>query len=225
MTNTMNSNSRIARHSDTPPICFIAQNKHDLEQVYRLRYTCYRRKGSIDANPEEQFSDRFDATPNSFSFLVSSSTAALATVRISVVRPDCGWTDSPVQQVYGDHPAFQSISRESFVEASRLCFDRQARRDSFVNLVGNMAALASVYNVGWLVACPRVEHAPAYQRMFGFKALAAPRRYFGVTFETQLLGIRREDLEAYVQANKTMTSAWSEAVMRFSRSPAMQAAS
>jgi hypothetical protein len=76
--------------------------------------------------------------------------------------------------------SFQAMAQESFVEASRLCFGRQARRDAFVGLVGHMAALADLYRVEWLVACPRVEHAEAYQRMFGFRPLAAPRQYFGV---------------------------------------------
>lgn len=193
--------------------CTIAQSPEDRTQVYNLRYHCYRRKGSIDVRPDEQFSDQFDAIPNSFSFLVRSPEAdPVATVRISVVKPDQGWTDSPVRHVYGDHPAFESIARESFVEASRLCFGQQARRDAFVRLVGHMAALADHFNTEWLVACPRVEHSEIYQRMFGFKPLAAPRQYFGVKFETQLLGIRLADLKAYVSSMRPMVEAWSDAL-------------
>jgi hypothetical protein len=162
---------------------------------------------------DQQFSDSFDEKPNSFSFLVrNAEQQPLSTVRITVVKPDRGWTDSPVAHVYGDHPAFQAIARDSFVEASRLCFGRQARRDAFVGLVGHMAALAEFYEVEWLVACPRVEHSQIYQRMFGFTPLAAPRQYFGVSFETQLLGIRVSELRNYVRDEKTMTSAWSMAL-------------
>jgi hypothetical protein len=190
----------------------IAATQQQRSQVYRLRYACYRRKHSIDECADAQFSDSFDDKPNSFSFLVSCQDQALATVRITVVRPDLGWTDSPVQHVYGDHPAFQEIACTSFVESSRLCFARQARRDSFVRLVGHMAALAEFYNVEWLVACPRVEHAHVYQRMFGFQELAAPRRYFGVSFETQLLGIRTAELRDYVSGHKPLVDAWSAAL-------------
>lgn len=194
--------------------CLIARTPETLEQVYRLRYTCYRRKSSIDLRPDEQFSDSFDDVPNSFSFLARNSQAeAIATVRITVVRPDLGWTDSPALHVYGDHPGLQAMSRESFVEASRLCFARQARRDAFVRLLGNMAALAESYKVQWLVACPRVEHSGIYQRMFGFQPLAAPRRYFGVNFETQLLGISVGQLRNYVYEEKPMVNAWSDALV------------
>ncbi len=197
--------------------CAIADTQEAREMVYRLRYECYRRKGSIDPRPDEQFSDSFDAKPNSFSFLVRNAEEALATVRISVVRPAEGWDDSPVRHVFGDHPVFQGIARESFVEASRLCFGQSARRDAFVGLLGNMAALAELYSVEWLIACPRVEHAPIYQRMFGFKPLAAPRQYFGVKFETQLLGVRRSDLQEYVSEMRPMRNAWKAAFEQLAR--------
>lgn len=193
--------------------CILAADPADLDQVYRLRYRCYRRKGSIPARAEESFSDAFDQKPNSFSFLLRSSSnhEPMATVRINAAIQSRGWTDCPVQNVYGDHPVFQQIARESFVEANRLCFAEQARRDAFVGLVGHMAATADVFGAEWLVACPRVEHAHVYQKMFGFKPLAEPRRYFGVSFDTQLLGIRHSDLEVYVRNSRPLFAAWSSA--------------
>lgn len=204
--------------------CVLADNRDSREQVYRLRYTCYRRKESIAVRDDERFTDQFDETPNSFSFLVrSASQDPLATVRISAVVPARGWTDSPVQHVYGDHPALQAIAKDSFVEASRLCFGEQAKRDAFVRLLGHMAALADFYEVGWLVACPRVEHSGVYQRMFGFKPIAAARQYFGVSFETQLLAIRREDLHAYVRHAKPMETACSKARAHLATLPGLLA--
>jgi len=189
--------------------CRIADSLETREQVYRLRHDCYLRKGSIEARADRQFSDAYDEAPNNFSFLVRNSVPEpLATVRISVVRPDLGWTESPVRKVFGDHPAFQAVARQSFVEASRLCFARQARRDVLMRLLGNMAALAELYEVEWLIACPRVEHAPIYQRMFGFRPMAEPRPYFGVKFETGLLGVRRTELEAWVSDARPMRNAW-----------------
>ncbi|HEY2012611.1 MAG TPA: GNAT family N-acyltransferase [Bryobacteraceae bacterium] len=196
-----------------PIECEIASAPGDREQVYRLRYGCYFRKGSITPRADRQFSDRFDDTPNHFSFLVrDTAREPLATVRISVVNPDRGWTESPAGHVFGDHPAYQVLARESFVEASRLCFGPQARRDVLMGLLGNMAALSDLFQSEWLAACPRQEHALIYQRLFGFRAMAEPRRYFGVDFETQLLGIRREELRENVRFIKPMKNAWAEAL-------------
>jgi hypothetical protein len=191
----------------------VAETPESRRQVYRLRHECYFRKGSIEARPDGLFHDRYDEMPNHFSFLVrEAGQAPVATVRISVVRPDLGWAESPATAVFGDHPALQAMARESYVEASRLCFGPQARRDTFVRLLGYMAALAEVSGAEWLVACPRMEHTRIYQNLFGFQPLASPRKYFGVNFETQLLGIRLADLRAYVKNDKPMMQAWSAAL-------------
>lgn len=195
--------------------CLLATTPDLRDQVYRLRYYCYFRKGSIPQRPDQQFSDEFDAAPNSFSFLVQNrALEPLATVRISVVRPDLGWNDSPAAHVFADHPAFQAIATHSFVEASRLCFLRQARRDAFVTLLGNMAALADYHEVRTLVACPREEHAHIYQRMFGFRQVAPPRQYYGVNFRTALLSIELDELRSYVRAYPPMVKAWAQALER-----------
>src|SRR5438034_83506 len=118
-------------------VCGIADTTEMRDQVYRLRYSGYFRQGSIDARADERFSDRFDAELNHFSFLVRDAAgAAVATVRISVVRRDLDWTESPGGAVFADHPAFQRLAAEGFVEASRLVFAPQARRDALMQLLG-----------------------------------------------------------------------------------------
>ena len=192
--------------------CSIARTASEMDDVFRLRYLCYQRRGAIAERADERFQDPFDELPNQFSFLVGGGeTEPLATVRISVVRPDLGWTDSPAERVFGDHPAFQALARSTFVEASRLCFARTARRDAFYGLLGNMAALGDRYGVEWLTACPRVEHSEIYQRLYGFRPMAEPRKYFGASFETELLGIRLEEIRERALRVAWMGRAWEAA--------------
>ena len=198
--------------NDTALTCSLAETPQDRDQVYRLRYACYRRKESIDSRPDERFSDAYDLLPNHFSFLARPKSGdALATVRISVVRPDLDWTTAPAQKVFGDHPAFQRIAQSSYVEASRLCFGEQARRDTLMQVVSYLAALADFYEVDWLVACPREEHSHIYEKLFGFVRLAEPRQYFGVKFRTSLLAISREQLHEHTKGAKCMNSALTNA--------------
>jgi len=71
--------------------CSIADSQETPEMVYEPRYDCYFRSGSIEARPDRQFPDPFGSTPNHFSFLVRNmDREPLATVRISVLRPDLG---------------------------------------------------------------------------------------------------------------------------------------
>src|SRR4051794_29063516 len=126
--------------------CSISNESTDRDQVYRLRYAGYFRKGSINPREDERFTDRYDSLPNHFSFLARNAEGeAQATVRISVVRPDVGWTESPACSVFGDHAALALATSQGFVEASRLVFAPQARRDALMQLLGNMAAMSEFY--------------------------------------------------------------------------------
>lgn len=185
----------------------IAITPKDRETVYKIRYACYNRCGSIPPNDTQQFSDSFDALPNQFSFLMPDWPA---TVRISVSRPDIDWHDTPARRVFGDHPALKRLG--SYVEANRLCFLERAHRDSFCDLLGHMAAMADRFETGWLVACPRVEHVQIYQRMFAFEPIAPARKYFGVAFETQLLAITRQSFRAHAARFRPMREAWEKAM-------------
>jgi len=126
--------------------------------------------------------------------------------------PREGWSESPSGAVFGDHPGYGELARDSYVEASRLCFAPRARRDALMGLLGHMAALADWFETAWLVACPREEHAGAYERLFGFRAMAEPRRYFGVDFQTRLLAIRREELRERAESAGAMWPAWRAAL-------------
>lgn len=192
--------------------CLLARTALQMDEVYRIRYQCYHRGGSIAARADERFSDRYDALPNQFSFLLQpEGERHVATVRISVVRPDLGWSEAPSASVFGDHPALRRMAEESYVEASRLCFEQRAGRTLFYRLVANLAALADTFETGWIVACPRPEHSPIYQRMFGFRPLAPARQYYGVSFSTELLGLRRDELRRNASRFAPMREAWREA--------------
>ena len=201
-----------------PFTCRIANTLEDLDHVYRLRHECYLRNGSIEAQPEGRFHDKYDQLPNSFSFLLEQDgEMPVATVRISVVRPDLGWVTSPANAVFGDHAAFTNLQGHSWVEASRLCFSEQARRDVLMRLVANMAAMADFYEVDYFVGCPRVEHTELYMRWFGFEQLAPPRQYYGVSFQTALLGVTRPGLHLHTQHVKVMQQARRDAFEHISR--------
>lgn len=193
--------------------CLLATDDTELDHVFRLRYACYHRSGAIAERSDERFRDRYDDLPNHFSFLMRTENPEQeATVRISVVRPDRSWNDSPSRSVFGDHPAFAALAHGGFVEASRLCFGQRASRDCFHRLVAHLAAMADFHQAASVVACPREEHSGIYQRMFGFRPLAEPRPYFGVNFQTGLLAITLEELRERAQNFKSMRNSWQEAL-------------
>ena len=114
-------------------VCSIADTTEMRDQVYRLRYAGYLRKGSIDARADERFSDRFDATPNHFSFLVRDGAGG-------------GSAGSGLDGV----PGRRRIRRSSRLPrlAAEASWRRAAwysptgRRDALMQLLGYMAAMA-----------------------------------------------------------------------------------
>ncbi len=194
--------------------CTVATTPEEFDEVYRIRYECYRRRGSIPESADKRFRDSYDDLPNHFSFLLRKpGEPGLATVRISVVKPWANWNVAPVHKVFGDHTAIPAITRGGFVEASRLCFGELAQREILFRLMANMAAMADLHEVRYLVACPREEHAPMYQRWFGFQPLGAPRQYFGVSFATPLLAVERTELRRITADVRPMREAWGRASM------------
>lgn len=198
--------------SPTAARCSIARTAEDLDTVFRLRYLCYHSRGAIEERADGRFCDRYDELPNQFSILYRNEERdAVASVRLSVVRPDLGWTESPAGAAFGDHAAYRSMAAASMVEASRLCFARTARRDAFYSLLGHMTALAEHFEAEWLAACPRVEHSEIYQRLYGFQPTGAVRRYTGVRFQTELLGTRLADIRELAGRVPWMDRAWEAA--------------
>ncbi len=208
----------IAHTAHTSPLtCRLASTPRDLQQVFEIRHECYLRTGAIEPRDGARFSDAYDELPNHFSFLVDSAEEGpIATIRISVLSQRRGWTRVPAATVFGDHPAFQQMAAESLVEANRLCFRKQAHRDIFYRLGAHLAALADLHDTPWIVACPRVEHSATYRRVFGMRRLGEPRKYFGVNFETELLGLRRDELRDTANRAGKMKLAWAEASARTS---------
>ena len=130
--------------------CSIADTPEARDQVYRLRYAGYFRRGSIDAREDERFRPlRCDAQPLQLPG-PRPEEEAVATMRISVVRQDLGWTESPGGTVFATISAFQNLAAEGFVEASRLVFAPQARRCA-MQLLGYMAAMADFHEAEWLI--------------------------------------------------------------------------
>ena len=91
--------------------CSIARAAEDLDDVFRLRYLCYQRRGAVADRADRRFRDYFDDLPNQFGYLVrDEEEQALVPVRIAVIRPDMGWLESPAGRVFGDHPAFPPMA-------------------------------------------------------------------------------------------------------------------
>ena len=63
----------------------VLSERQDLEEIYRLRYKCYRAEGSIPEDESRIMSDAFDETANCLHVAVEMDDTLLASVRLHLV--------------------------------------------------------------------------------------------------------------------------------------------
>ncbi|MDO8884551.1 acyl-homoserine-lactone synthase, partial [Pseudotabrizicola sp.] len=63
----------------------VLTNRQDLEEIYRLRYRCYRAEGSIVENEQGIMTDAFDETANCVHVAVEMDGKILAAMRLHLL--------------------------------------------------------------------------------------------------------------------------------------------
>jgi hypothetical protein len=186
--------------------CQLAKTGAHYESVFRLRSHC------MAAGSADLFVDAFDQTINHFSFLHPSAEHPTATIRVSVVKPELGWIDSPAREWVGAEDFLEG----GFVAASHLCFEPSSRRDGFVSLIGNLAALARLFHTKWVLVCPPVEQVTAYQNVFGFQPRGVSRKMPGACRVGQLMAVSLSQLLGYIEYDPQIGQCWERVLQRLS---------
>tara|TARA_R100001086_G_scaffold166039_1_gene89921 strand:+ start:3386 stop:4120 length:735 start_codon:yes stop_codon:yes gene_type:complete len=159
----------------------------DLEQVYRLRYKCYRAERSIAENERGIMSDSFDEAANCVHVAVEMHGEIMAAVRLHLVSRLS--LTSPTLEVFPE--ILEEIKRgRTALDSTRFVIDPVARKQRvplhFLAL--RIPCLAIIfYDIDLGLAPVRAEHAAFYRRYFGYEPAMEPRSYPGLTKPIQLL--------------------------------------
>jgi hypothetical protein len=159
----------------------------DLEQVYRLRYDCYRAEGSIVANERRLMSDPFDETPNCVHVSVELDGAVFASVRLHVMSK-LTYT-SPTLEVFPELMDTINAGRTA-LDVTRFVITPEARKQRVPLhfLVLRIPFLATMfYDIDVALAPVRSEHTAFYRRYLGYKIASEPRSYPSLKKPIQLL--------------------------------------
>jgi N-acyl-L-homoserine lactone synthetase len=169
----------------------------DLEEVYRLRYKCYRAERSIPENESGIMSDAFDETANCVHVAVEMDGEILAAVRLHLVSRLS--LTSPTLEVFPE--ILEDIKRgQTALDSTRFVIDPAARKQRvplhFLAL--RIPCLAIIYyNIDLGLAPVRAEHAAFYRRYFGYEQAMEPRIYPGLAKPIHLLTAKvREQRDA-----------------------------
>ena len=165
----------------------VLSDSQDLEEVYRLRYKCYRAERTIAKNERCVMSDAFDQTENCVHVGVEIDGKIMASVRlhmVSMLTPT-----SPSLEVFPE--VLQEVKKgQTVLDTTRFVIDPFARKQRVpLNfLVLRIPFLATVfYDIDLALAAVRPEHAPFYRRYLGYELAIEPRSYPSLKKPIQLL--------------------------------------
>lgn len=165
----------------------VLTNPADLEDVYRLRYRCYRAEGSIPESRDERMTDPFDQTPNCVHVAIEMKGETVAAVRLHLLSELS--LQSPTLEVF---PEIMDILKQdqTVLDPTRFVIDPSARKSRvpahFLALrIPFMAAM--FYGIDVALAPVRTEHTAFYRRYLGYAPVLTPRSYPGLKKPIQLL--------------------------------------
>jgi hypothetical protein len=175
----------------------VLTDSQDLEELYRLRYRCYRAEGAIPANERGIMSDAFDETPNCVHVAVERDGAMLASVRLHLVSKLC--LTSPTLEVFPE--VLDTLAPgQTVLDPTRFVVDPSTRAQQvplhFLTL--RIPFLATMfYDIDLALAPVRAEHTAFYRRYLGYDLAMEPRIYPGLKKPVQLLTAKvREQRDA-----------------------------
>lgn len=150
----------------------------DREAIFRLRYDCYIREGSIDPNPERRFTDPYDDIANVTICGLFVDGALSASMRFHVATPE--HPEMPAQWAFPEYTQPLVDAGLVIVDPTRFVVAQEVARQH-----PGLAYLTA--RVGWvagqhhgadrILSCARSEHQAFYKRVFGYKVVCEARHY------------------------------------------------
>jgi predicted GNAT family N-acyltransferase len=165
----------------------VMTDSHDLENLYRLRYNCYRAEQSIVKNERGVMTDPCDDTANCLQVAVEMDGEILGAMRLHLLSKLSH--ESPSLVVF---PEIMDILKrgQTALDLSRFVIDPSARKQRVpLNfLVMRIPFLATMfYDIDVALAPVRVEHTAFYRRYLGYEQVTEPRTYPWLKKPLQLL--------------------------------------
>jgi hypothetical protein len=168
--------------------------------IYRMRHEAYSRAGSIDPQPGEIFTDPADEAFNTFLFAVYIDGELASSIRVHVAsRPE---HTLPAAATYPDILKPLLEAGACIVDATRqvsnLKFSQRYPQLPFITM-RTVCVAEDYFGADYMTAACRVEHQPAFKRIFSavewspartYPLLAKPQALMAYESHTMRKGVR-----------------------------------
>src|SRR3954466_7813520 len=159
----------------------LAITAEEKDRIYRLRYRAYLREGAILPNDSERVTDRYDDSPNAWTFGVYFQGELYSSIRVSVLTSE--WRMSPSVELFGDVLPPKLDQGMVIIDSTRFVADPEKARNfpELPYVTVRLGSMAGVYfNADYGLAIVRPEHQAFYRRVFLHETWCEPRTYPGL---------------------------------------------
>src|SRR4029078_1738607 len=205
----------------------LAATPEEKDKIYRLRYRAYLREGAILPSGSERVTDRYDDSPNAWTFGIYVQGELYSSIRVSVLTSD--WRGSPSSEMFGDilHPELDR--GRTIIDPTRFVADPE-KAQRFPELpyvtVRRGWIACGYFNADIGLANVRPEHRAFYRRVFLQEPLGEPKLFPGLIKPVGLMAANYRDIRDQVfQRFPFMRSSAFERRMLFTRSGEQNASS
>jgi len=156
----------------------VAIDKHDLDEIFRLRYRAYLYEESILPNKTGLFTDDYDDMDNCRIYGLWGEDNLLSSVRLHILSKT--QFRGPALDVFPDIVGPMIERGALLIDPTRLVVDREAaRRYRYLpHMTVRIACMASEHFAAeYCLATVRAEHMAFYRRLFSFEQICEPRPY------------------------------------------------
>ena len=197
----LDSNDGNARKNFPISLRIFSKNT-DRESIFGLRYRAYLEAKLIDSCARQTFSDAYDDMDSTKTIGAFHNDVCIGSLRLAFGRAGSATPTMPCQSVFGDADILTSPSSGRLVEFTRMVVAPDISNNSFrTTLYGSLVRAGMIVcnagraDMALIAVLPKMM--PFYKAMCGFKYIAGPRAYPGVTFDTNLMGgdFRKLDAE------------------------------
>ncbi len=164
----------------------VARSLEDRQRAWALAYEVYREKDYIKACDDQMYYGKFDARPETVTFLAERDQQIIAAVTLYF---HSSW-GLPSDDVFGDEINALRDSGRTLCELGSLVCRKEAR--------GSVMLVQHLFKLAYLTACHlenasdfvvsvKLRHVPFYRKALLFETLAGPRPYPRVNGEIGVL--------------------------------------
>ncbi len=177
------------------------ETNEELSIAAQLRYQAYRNVEAIKENERAEFTDKYDAQPNTKTCLIYEDNKALASVRACVYSKVHNFMEIPSFEVYKDEIEKELGLDKVIVESNRFVITPEMVDSKSLFKIPFRFIILNLHKFkgDFIITAVREKHIPLYKRFLTMEPISGLKKYPGIDVDMVLMaGDCKKNLQAVI---------------------------